>query len=82
MCEYHVTQASVTARCTIPRQRKSPCIHRNWHMFFKLFGLSGACFAGLSVILSAALAHLPQFASGVPPMVQSALNLQQFHALG
>ena len=51
-------------------------------MFFKLFGLTGACFAGLSVILSAALAHLPQFASGVPPMVQSALNQQQFHALG
>ena len=51
-------------------------------MFFKLFGLAGACLAGLSVILSAALAHLPQFASGVPSMVQTALTQQQFHALG
>ena len=51
-------------------------------MFFRFFSLSGAVFAGLSVVLSAALAHLPQFASGVPSMVQIALNLQQFHALG
>ncbi len=50
-------------------------------MFHRLFSLSGALFAALSVVLSAALAHLPQFASGVPSMVQSALNLQQFHAL-
>ena len=51
-------------------------------MFFKLFSLSGALFAGLSVVLSAAIAHLPQFASGVPGMVQTALVQQQFHALG
>lgn len=51
-------------------------------MFDRLFSLSGALFAALSVVLSAALAHLPQFASGVPSMVQSALSLQQFHALG
>jgi len=51
-------------------------------MFFKLFSLSGALFAGLSVIFSAAFAHLPQFASGVPGMVQTALAQQQFHALG
>jgi uncharacterized membrane protein YgdD (TMEM256/DUF423 family) len=51
-------------------------------MFFKLFGLSGALFAGLSVVLSAAFAHLPQFASGVPSVVQTALAQQQFHALG
>ena len=50
-------------------------------MFHRLFSLSGALFAALSGVLSAALAHLPQFASGVPSMVQSALNLQQFHAL-
>ena len=51
-------------------------------MFFKLFSLTGAALAGLSVALSAALAHLPQFADGVPSMVQSALTQHQFHALG
>jgi uncharacterized membrane protein YgdD (TMEM256/DUF423 family) len=51
-------------------------------MFFKFFSLSGALFAGLSVIFSAAFAHLPQFAAGVPAMVQTALTQQQFHALG
>jgi uncharacterized membrane protein YgdD (TMEM256/DUF423 family) len=51
-------------------------------MFFRLFGLSGALFAGLSVIFSAAFAHLPQFAAGVPSTVQTALTQQQFHALG
>jgi len=51
-------------------------------MLFRLFGLSGALLAGLSVIFSAAFAHLPQFAAGVPSMVQTALTQQQFHALG
>ena len=32
-------------------------------MFHRLFSLSGALFAALSVVLSAALAHLPQFAT-------------------
>jgi uncharacterized membrane protein YgdD (TMEM256/DUF423 family) len=51
-------------------------------MLFKLFSLSGALFAGLSVVFSAAFAHLPQFATGVPAVVQTALTQQQFHALG
>ena len=51
-------------------------------MFFKLFSLAGALFAGLRVVFSAAFEHLPQFASGVPGMVQTALVQQQFHALG
>jgi hypothetical protein len=51
-------------------------------MFFKLFSLFGALFAGLSVVFSAAFAHLPQFALGVPAMVQTALAQQQFHSLG
>ena len=51
-------------------------------MWFKLFSLSGALFASLSVVFSAAFAHLPQFATGVPAMVQTALTQQQFHALG
>ncbi len=77
-----MTQASVTAQGTIPEPQPSPFVHRDWFMFFKLFSLSGAVFAGLSVVLSAALAHLPQFAAGVPAMVQTALVQQQFHALG
>lgn len=51
-------------------------------MFSRLFGVTGALFAGLSVIFSAAFAHLPMFASGIPVMVQTALTQQQFHALG
>lgn len=47
-------------------------------MFFSI----GALAAGLAVVLSAALAHLPQFASGVPPMVQTAVQQQGFHGLG
>jgi len=48
----------------------------------KIFLLTGAFFAGLSVVFSAAFAHLPMFAQGLPPMVQTALTQQQFHALG
>jgi uncharacterized membrane protein YgdD (TMEM256/DUF423 family) len=48
----------------------------------RLFGGLGALSACTSVILSAAFAHLPVFAEGVPTVVQTALNQQQFHALG
>jgi uncharacterized membrane protein YgdD (TMEM256/DUF423 family) len=51
-------------------------------MFSKLYFALGALFAGLSVVFSAAFAHLPAFTQGVPAMVQTALNQQQFHALG
>ena len=51
-------------------------------MFVKLISLLGALFAGLSVVFSAAFAHLPQWALGVPGPVQTALAQQQFHALG
>jgi uncharacterized membrane protein YgdD (TMEM256/DUF423 family) len=34
------------------------------------------------VVFSAAFAHLPVFASGIPVMVQTALTQQQFHSLG
>jgi uncharacterized membrane protein YgdD (TMEM256/DUF423 family) len=33
-------------------------------------------------MFSAAFAHLPVFAGGVPAMVQTALTQQQFHSLG
>jgi uncharacterized membrane protein YgdD (TMEM256/DUF423 family) len=42
----------------------------------------GAVSACASVVFSAAFAHLPVFAGGVPVAVQTALNQQQFHSLG
>jgi uncharacterized membrane protein YgdD (TMEM256/DUF423 family) len=42
----------------------------------------GAISACTSVVFSAAFAHLPVFAGGVPTAVQTALNQQQFHSLG
>jgi len=48
----------------------------------RIFLTVGALSAGLSVVLSAAFAHLPAFANGLPAMVQTALSQQQFHALG
>ena len=50
--------------------------------FSRIFLILGALCAGVSVVLSAAFAHLPAFANGIPVMVQTALNQQQFHALG
>jgi len=51
-------------------------------MSARIFVFAGAVSAALSVALSAAFAHLTVFAGGIPAMVQSALQLQQFHALG
>jgi uncharacterized membrane protein YgdD (TMEM256/DUF423 family) len=51
-------------------------------MFSKLYFVLGALFAGLSMVFSAAFAHLPAFTQGVPAVVQTALSQQQFHALG
>lgn len=47
-----------------------------------LFFSIGAWAAGLAVVLSAWLAHAPQWTAGVPPMVQTAVQQQGFHALG
>jgi uncharacterized membrane protein YgdD (TMEM256/DUF423 family) len=51
-------------------------------MSYRVFLILGALSACLSVVLSAAFAHLPAFASGIPAMVQTALSQQQFHSLG
>ncbi len=48
----------------------------------RFFLILGALSAALSVVFSAAFAHLPAFANGIPAMVQTALSQQQFHALG
>lgn len=48
----------------------------------RIFLILGALSAALSVVLSAAFVHLPAFANGIPAMVQTAMNQQQFHALG
>jgi uncharacterized membrane protein YgdD (TMEM256/DUF423 family) len=42
----------------------------------------GALSACSSVVFSAAFAHLPVFAAGVPTAVLTALSQQQFHSLG
>ena len=47
--------------------------------FFLVLGAISAC---TSVVFSAAFAHLPVFAGGVPTAVQTALSQQQFHSLG
>jgi len=47
--------------------------------WFLALGAIGAC---TSVVFSAAFAHLPVFAGGVPTAVQTALSQQQFHSLG
>ena len=52
---------------------------RTQSRIFLTFGALSAC---LSVVFSAAFAHLPTFAGGLPAMVQTALSQQQFHALG
>jgi uncharacterized membrane protein YgdD (TMEM256/DUF423 family) len=75
-------QASVTAQDTMKSLYLSYIFYRDGPMFSRLFCVAGALFAGLSVIFSAAFAHLPIFASGIPIMVQTALTQQQFHALG
>lgn len=48
----------------------------------RIFGGLGALSACTSVVFSAAFAHLPVFAGGVPTAVQTALSQQQFHSLG
>jgi uncharacterized membrane protein YgdD (TMEM256/DUF423 family) len=56
--------------------------HRPWPLSARLFLSLGAFSACLSVVFSAALAHLPVFAGGLPAMVQTALTQHQFHSLG
>ena len=51
-------------------------------MSARVFIFVGAVCAGLSVVFSAAFAHWPAFAGGIPAAVQTALSQQQFHALG
>ncbi|PUE46149.1 hypothetical protein B9Z47_14745 [Limnohabitans sp. 2KL-1] len=48
----------------------------------RIFLSLGALSACTSVVFSAAFAHLPVFAGGVPTAVQTALSQQQFHSLG
>ena len=48
----------------------------------RIFLSLGTFSAFSSVAFSAAFAHLPVFAAGVPVMVQTALTQQQFHSLG
>jgi uncharacterized membrane protein YgdD (TMEM256/DUF423 family) len=53
-----------------------------WSLSARWFLALGAISACTSVVFSAAFAHLPVFAAGVPTAVQTALSQQQFHSLG
>jgi uncharacterized membrane protein YgdD (TMEM256/DUF423 family) len=53
-----------------------------WPLSSRWFLTLGAISACTSVVFSAAFAHLPVFAGGVPTAVQTALSQQQFHSLG
>ncbi len=53
-----------------------------WPLSARWFLVLGAISACTSVVFSAAFAHLPVFAAGVPAAVQTALSQQQFHSLG
>lgn len=53
-----------------------------WPLSARIFLVLGAVSACSSVIFSAAFAHLPVFAGGLPATVQTALTQQQFHSLG
>ena len=53
-----------------------------WPHSARWFLALGAISACTSVVFSAAFAHLPVFAGGVPTAVQTALSQQQFHSLG
>ena len=53
-----------------------------WPVSARWFLALGAISACTSVVFSAAFAHLPVFAAGVPTAVQTALSQQQFHSLG
>ncbi len=52
-----------------------------WPLSARWFLALGALSACTSVVFSAAFAHLPVFAGGVPTAVQTALSQQQFHSL-
>ena len=53
-----------------------------WPLSARWFLALGAISACTTVVFSAAFAHLPVFAAGVPTAVQTALSQQQFHSLG
>ncbi len=56
----------------------APSFSLSARIFLSLGALSACC----SVVFSAAFAHLPVFAAGVPTAVQTALSQQQFHSVG
>lgn len=74
MFSNHLSSSSAVA--------SSPKVLASFDVSARLFLCLGALSAGASVVFSAAFAHLPVFAAGVPTAVQTALNQQQFHALG
>jgi uncharacterized membrane protein YgdD (TMEM256/DUF423 family) len=66
---------------TFPYQTTLSSRH-NGLLLAQWFMILGALSACSSVVFSAAFAHLPVFAGGVPTAVQTALSQQQLHSLG
>ncbi|PVE43508.1 hypothetical protein H663_005735 [Limnohabitans planktonicus II-D5] len=74
LCALHLMSIPSSASTSI----SSPEV---WPLSARWFLVLGAISACASVVFSAAFAHLPVFAAGVPPAVQTALSQQQFHSL-
>ena len=74
MSSSHLSSSSAVA--------SSPKLLAGLGVSARVFLCLGALSAGASVVFSAAFAHLPVFAAGMPTAVQTALSQQQFHALG
>ena len=72
-----MTQSSTPSALLEQPNRPGP-----WPLRARLVVCLGSLSACLSVVFSAAFAHLPVFADGVPVMVQTALTQHQFHSLG
>ena len=79
-CSFHLlTRLSMSSPSSVNAAVSSPQV---WLLSARWFLALGAFSACTSVVFSAAFAHLPVFAGGMPTAVQNALSQQQFHSLG
>jgi len=79
-CSFHLlTRLTMSSPSSVNAAVASPQV---WPLSARWFLALGAISACTSVVFSAAFAHLPVFAGGVPTSVQTALSQQQFHSLG
>jgi uncharacterized membrane protein YgdD (TMEM256/DUF423 family) len=78
-CFHFLTRLTMSSPSSVNAAVSSPQV---WRLSARWFLALGAISACTSVVFSAAFAHLPVFAGGVPTAVQTALSQQQFHSLG